>query len=125
MYDDDDTRCSRCGTNFVSYRTLRLHIVRSAACGRKRELVEDGDGAVDQLLPPEVVNDMHTDWMRADYSEFEEMQLRLEQRILEQRGDSFNPVPKPFSAFTESINSAALHPDRYFGNRAAFDGNSS
>ena len=62
MDDDDDTRCRGCGTNFVSYRTLRLHIVRSAACGRKRELVEDiddensdGDGAVDQLLPPEVI----------------------------------------------------------------------
>ena len=80
---------------------------------------------VDQLSPPEGVNDMHTDGMLADYAALEELQLRLEQRIREQRGDSFNPVPKPFSSFTESINSAALHPDGYFGNRAAFDGNNS
>ncbi len=132
MDDDDDTRCMGCGNTFVSYRTLRLHMVTSAACGRMRKLVEDiddensdGDGAVVQLLPPEGVNDMHTDGMRADYAALEELQLRLEQRIREQRGDSFNPVPKPFSSFTESINSAALHPDGYFGNRAAFDGNNS
>jgi hypothetical protein len=68
---------------------------------------------------------MHTDWTRADYAELKEMQRRLEQRIREQRGDSFNPVPKPFSSFTESINSAALHPDGYFKNSSAFDGNNS
>lgn len=132
MDDDEDTRCRGCGTNFASYRTLQLHRVHSQTCGRKRKLVEDmddensdGDGAVDQLLPPEGVNDMQTDGMLADYAALEEMQLRIEQRIREQRGDSFHPVPKPFSSFTESINLAALHPDGYFGNRAAFDGNNS
>ncbi len=88
--DDDDTLCRGCGTNFVTFRTLRLHIAKSASCGRKRKLVEDiddensdGDGAVDQRLPPEGVNDMRTDGTRADYAALEEMQLRIEQRIWE------------------------------------------
>ena len=78
--NDDETRCTGCGTDFGSYRTLRLHMVKSADCGTKRKLVEDiadensdGNGVVDQLSPPEGVNDMHTDGMLADYAALEEM----------------------------------------------------
>jgi hypothetical protein len=81
-------------------------------CGNdlvSRKLVEDsaenadGDsGAADHLLPQEGVNYVHAELNRPLPSHLDELPLRLEQRIWEQRGESFNPLPKPFSSFTGS-----------------------
>ena len=129
--DYSDSTCPVCRTQFATYAGLRVHVTRSLNCNRKRKVVEDdcdGEGTeVDPFLPPPLpLNDIdNPDFTSVDYATFEGLRLRLLRRIVEQRGDSFNPIGKPFSSFTAVIELAALHPDGYFGNRTAFDGNMS
>ncbi len=54
-------------------------------------------------MPPNGVNDMHT--------QVEEIQLRLEQGVGEQRGERFKRVDKPFSACIGSIDAGILGRD--------------
>jgi hypothetical protein len=83
-------RCSVCGNDLVNH-TLVEDSAENADCD---------SGAADHLLPQEGVNDVHAEVNRPLLSHFDELPLRLEQRIREQRGDSFNPLHKPFCAFT-------------------------
>jgi hypothetical protein len=90
--DEGYRRCSVCGNDLVN-RKLAEDSAENA----------DGDGgAADYLLPQEGVNYVHAELNRPLLSHFDLLPLRVEQRIREQRGNSFNPLPKPFCSFTGS-----------------------
>jgi hypothetical protein len=136
MADDDDYSCRQCNKGFLCLRTLRHHQALSTKCGQKRKLDElidddapsDGDangGDGPQQLQGACSERNVEPGVGANYDGMEELRLRLAHRIAEQRGDSFNPPPKPFSSFNPSIECAAIDPRGYFANRKPFAGNES
>ena len=129
-------QCSKCNKVFLDLRALRLHEALAAQCGRKRkhdELIDDvvqrdgdsngGDGP-QQLQSPSSEENVDPS-VSGNYDRMEELRLRLAHRIAEQRGDSFNPPPKPFSSFRGVIECAAIDPRGYFADRNPFAGNKS